>query len=109
MPFFGKLICVSALWLPILSAQTVRPPTVKAQLPRASDFEQKTDSLIERFSTSGRTLVDSVIDLAYKYQVPMAIEYADREATTRPLNLEFHNKSFRGIVESRKMEEPSGL
>ena len=60
------------------SAQSVRPTTAKVQLPRVSDFEQKTDSLIERFSTSGRTLVDSVIELAYKYQVPMAIEYADR-------------------------------
>ena len=106
MPFFGKLICVSALWLPILSAQSVRPPTAKVQLLRVSDFEQKTDSLIERFSTSGRTLVDSVIELAYKYQVPMAIEYADREATTRPLNLEFHNKSFRGIVEAIVKEDP---
>jgi len=74
VPFFGKLICVSALWLPILSAQSVRPPTAKVRLPRVSDFEQKTDRLIERFSTSGRTLVDSVIELAYKYQVPMAIE-----------------------------------
>ncbi len=71
-----------------------------------SDFEQKADSLVERFSTSGRTLVDSVIELAYNYQVPMAIEYADREATTRPLNLEFHNKSFRGIVEAIVKEDP---
>ena len=106
MPFFGKLICVSGLWLPILSAQSVKLPTAKVQLPRVSDFEQKTESLIERFSTSGRTLIDSVIELAYKYQVPMAIEYADREATTRPLNLEFQNKSFRGIVEAIVKEDP---
>ena len=106
VPFFGKLICLSALWLSILSAQSVKPPTAKVQLPRVSTFEQKIDSVIERFSTSGRTLVDSVIELAYKYQVPMAIEYADREATTRPLNLEFHNKSFRGIVEAIVKEEP---
>jgi hypothetical protein len=36
----------------------------------------------------------------------MAIEYADREATTRPLNLEFHNKSFRGIVDAIVKEDP---
>jgi len=82
------------------------PPTAKVQLPRVSDFEQKTNRLIERLSTSGRTLVDSLIELAYKYQLPMAIEYADREATTRPLNLEFHNKSFRGIVEAIVKEDP---
>lgn len=106
MPFFGKLICVFALWLPILSAQSVKPPTAKVQLPRVSDFEQKIDSRIQQFSTSGRTLVDSVIELAYKYQVPMAIEYADWEATKRPLNLEFHKKSFRGIVEAIVKEDP---
>jgi DNA-binding FadR family transcriptional regulator len=41
-----------------------------------------------------------VIELAYEYQVPMAIEYAGREATTRPINLEFHNKSLREMVEA---------
>jgi hypothetical protein len=30
----------------------------------------------------------------------MAIEYADREATTRPINLEFHNKSLREMIEA---------
>jgi hypothetical protein len=97
---------VWALWLPIVSAQSLKSPDAKVQFPRVSDFEEKTDSLVERFSTSGRTLVDSVVELAYKYQVPMAIEYADREATTRPLNLEFHNKSFRGIVEAIVKEDP---
>src|SRR4029077_5517454 len=37
---------------------------------------------------------------------PMAIEYADLAATTRSLNLEFHNKSFRGIVEAIVKEDP---
>src|ERR1700730_2007097 len=106
MGFIGKLICVSALWLPILSAQSVARHKAKVQLPQVASFEQKTNKLVDRFNTCGRTLVDSVIELAYKYQVPMAIEYADREATTRPLNLEFHNKSFRGIVEAIVKEDP---
>jgi predicted nucleic acid-binding protein len=91
--FIGKLICVSALWLPILSAQNVARHKAKAS------FEQKTDKLVDRFNTGGRTLVDSVILLAYEYQVPMAIEYADREATTKPINLEFRNKSLREMLE----------
>ncbi len=41
-----------------------------------------------------------MIELAYEHQVPMAIEYADHEATTRPINLEFHNKSLREMVEA---------
>jgi len=98
--FIGKLICVSALWLPILSAQSVARHKAKVQSSQVASFEQKTNKLVNRFNTCGRTLVDSVIELAYEYQVPMAIEYADREATTRPINLEIHNKSLRGMVEA---------
>ena len=100
MGLIGKLICASALWLPTLSAQSVAAPQATVQLPRGATFEQKTNKLVERFNTCGRTLVDSVIELAYEYQVPMAIEYADREATTKPINLEFHNKSLREMVEA---------
>lgn len=100
MGFIGKLICVSALWLPVLPAQSVERPNAKVQLPQVASFEQKTNRLVNRFNTCGRTLVDSVIELAYKYQVPMAIEYADREASTRAINLEFHNKSLREMIEA---------
>jgi transposase InsO family protein len=36
----------------------------------------------------------------------MAIEYADWEATKRPLNVEFHKKPFREIVEAIVKEDP---
>jgi hypothetical protein len=97
---------MSALWLPILLAQNVKPQSAKVPLLRVSGFEQKTESLVVQFSTSGRTLVDSLIELAYKYQLPMAIEYADWEATKRPLNLEFHDKSLREIFEAIVKEDP---
>ena len=105
MPLFRKLICLSALWLPILLTPSVKP-AAKVQLPRVSDFKHKTESVVEQFSTSGRTLVDSAIEFTYKYQVPMAIEYADWEATKRPLDLEFHKRSFREIVEVIVKEDP---
>jgi hypothetical protein len=62
-------------------------------------FEKNLDRRIERFDTSGRTLVASVVDLAYKYQLPMALEYVDRDATTRALNLQFYNESLRQIFQ----------
>jgi hypothetical protein len=98
--FIEKLVCVSALWLPILSAQSVARHKTKVQSPQVASFEQKTNKLVSGFNTCGRTLVDSVIDLAYEYQVPVAIEYADGEATTRPINLEFHHKSLREMVDA---------
>ena len=100
MELIGKLICVSALWLPTLSAQGVPRHKATVQLPRVASFEQKINKLVDRFNTRGRTLFDSVIELAYDYQVPMAIEYADRDAAIKPINLEFHNKSLREMVEA---------
>jgi hypothetical protein len=65
--FFGKLICVCALWLPILPAQIVERHNTKVQLLQVASFERKTNRLVDRFNTSGRTLVDAVIELAFKY------------------------------------------
>jgi hypothetical protein len=39
-----------------------------------------------------------VLDLAYEFQLPTGIEYIDHDATTRPINLELNNESFRGIL-----------
>jgi hypothetical protein len=63
-----------------------------------SVFEQRLDRRVERFDTTGKTLVASVVELAFRYQLPMAIEYADPDATTRALNLQFHNESIRKIL-----------
>jgi hypothetical protein len=53
---------------------------------------------VARFDTSGRSLVAAVVDLAFRYQLPTAIEYADRDATTRSLNLQFRDESVREIL-----------
>jgi hypothetical protein len=68
--FIEKLICVSVLWLPTLSAQSVARHKATVQLPRVASFEQKANKLVDRFNACGRTLVDSAIELAYDYQVP---------------------------------------
>jgi hypothetical protein len=38
--------------------------------------------------------------------MPMALEYVDRDATTRPLNLQFHNESVRRILEGIIRQAP---
>ena len=49
-------------------------PNAKVQLPRMSDFEQKADRFVERFSTSGNELVDYSSELLHTHQVAMAID-----------------------------------
>jgi hypothetical protein len=88
-----------AFCLTIPSEQLFGRDETGTQSARALSFTQRLDNRVERFDTAGRTLLDNVIDLAFRFQLPTAIEYADHDATT-PLNLHFHNESVRGIIEA---------
>ena len=95
-----NLVILFAFSITIVSGQPGKLHEMSTQSARVSLFEQRLDMRVERFDTSGRTLVACLVDLAFAYQLPTAIEYADRDATTRALNLQFHNESVRGILET---------
>jgi hypothetical protein len=106
MRYIPNLVILFAFSLTIVSEQPVTNKEMSTQSAQVALFEQKLDRRIERFDTSGRTLVASVVDLAFTYQLPTAIEYADRDATTRVLNLQFHNESVRGILKTTIRQFP---
>ena len=89
----------------IVSEQVFEHHETVAESARALSFEEKLDRRV-RFDTAGRTLVASIVELAFRYQLPTAIEYADREATTRPLNLQSRNESVRSILEAITEQVP---
>jgi hypothetical protein len=93
-----KLFALFASWLSVVPAQPAKHHGRNTQSTEASLFERKLDGRVERFDTSGRTLAAIVIDLAYEYELPTGIEYLDHEATTRPIDLQFHDESVRGIL-----------
>jgi hypothetical protein len=103
-----------SLWLAIMfafcptlvSGQVVEHHEMVAESATASSFQQKLDRRVKRFDTAGRTLVASIVELAFTYQLPTAIEYADREAATRQLNLHFQNESVRRILEAITEQVP---
>jgi hypothetical protein len=68
-------------------------------------FETKLGRNVTRFDSSGRTLVGCVVDLAYEYQLPMAIEFVDGDVT-RPLSVQFRNRSVRQILEDIIRQAP---
>ena len=47
-----------------------------------------------------------MVDLAYEYRLPMALEYVDRDVTTRPLNLQFRNQPVQQILEAIIRQAP---
>jgi hypothetical protein len=97
MTYRARLFVLIVSWLMVISAKAnlCASNTEPAQV---TIFKRKLDTRVERFETSGRTLVASLIELAYEYELPTAIEYIDHEAATRPINLQFHDESVRGIL-----------
>jgi hypothetical protein len=99
------IFCLFAWLQPMAPAQAVKPPDARPQ-SQMSLFDHQIGQVVKRFNTSGKTVVASLVELSYWYQLPTAVEYADRDATTRPLNLEFHNQSVRRIVEAIVRQAP---
>lgn len=96
--------CIALLFIPFLcpiTAVSARPLDLRASdthSAQVSVFERKLQARVERFDTSGRTLVASVLDLAYEYELPMGLEYIDHDAVTRPIDLDLRGESVRGIL-----------
>jgi hypothetical protein len=98
MGYMARLIC---LFASCLTVGPVQPPSRHTSGPlsvRVPSFNEKLDKRIEHFETAGHTLIASVLDLAYEYELPTAIEYIDHDAAARSLNLGFHDESVRGIL-----------
>ena len=92
-----------AIFASLLASGTPAPTpgsiTRPGQQSTATGGDQsKLDDRIPEFRTSGRTMMATIIDMAYQFQLPTGIEYVDREAITRPLFLEFHDQSIRTIL-----------
>ena len=62
-------------------------------------FERRIESRVAKFDAEGRPMVRAILDLADEYQIPLGIEYIDRDAVWRPLKLKLIDKSVREILE----------
>jgi len=93
-----NLLLLFSLLSAIISAKSANQHAQNGQPTQTFHFAAKLDKRVELFNTSGRTLAASVLDLAYEYELPTGIEYIDHEAATKPINLELHNESVRGIL-----------
>jgi len=69
-------------------------------------FEQKTGIHIKHYESQGRTLVEAVLDLAYEYRLPVALEYLDRDAVRKPLQVNLHDASVREVLTALVVEMP---
>ncbi len=91
----------------ILSATaSPRPGRASGGLERLPTVEKRLDSHVEQFDSVGRSLMDVVVDLAFKYRLPTGVEYVDRDSVRRGINLRLHNKRVREILRALVAESP---
>src|SRR5437762_9158326 len=84
------------IWVLILIPALAEASQAKGP-PNIPSFKDKLEEKIE-FETAGQTLIESVLSIAYKHELPIGIEYVNREALTRPINLRFQKESIREIL-----------
>lgn len=98
MKRIAELFTLFSCLLAIGSSQSLKPQPLKTHSTQVLSFEGKLERRVEQFNTSGHSFVASVLELAYQYELPMGIEFMDRETATRPINLEFRDETVRRIL-----------
>lgn len=77
------------------SSNEVSTPEQRQQTPT---FDEKLQAAVPNFNASGRAMADLVLRLAYDYGLPMALEYATREAVRKPLDVQLRNWSLKESI-----------
>ncbi len=88
-------VVFATISIPIKSADEQKHST---QVPGTSQFEDKLNKRVGHFDASGRTLVKCLLDLAYEYQLPLALEYVEDKALDQQLVLELRDQTLRGVL-----------
>jgi hypothetical protein len=97
-------ICSLTLTIPTIEAARPNQPSRQAQ--SQSGHDNKLNKHVPEFRTSGRSLIATLVDLAYEFELPMGIEYIDRESVTRPLELEFRDDPLGDIITALVAHQP---
>ena len=107
----GTLVIPAAaglsVWLLAVTAFRALPASVHAASSQDPlSFEAKLGTRRGPLNSNGRTLLQSVISLAYEFQFPVGFEYLDREAVQGPLNIRLRRPSVREMIEALVNELP---
>ncbi len=64
----------------------------------APGFTKKLQARVLRFDARGCSMAELAVQIAYRYRLPMAIEYLDRGALRKPLHLKLRGQSVRQVI-----------
>ncbi len=66
--------------------------------PHARSFSEKLQIKVPKLDTSGCSMAELAVQIAYRYKLPMAIEYLDRNALRKSLRLNMKDQTVRQVV-----------
>ena len=93
MLLLTTLCCFAGGWLYGQPSSTRLSPT-----PDEAVFERKLEAKIPDFDTAGRTFAASLLDVVYEAELPLGIEYLDRHALNRRIDVHLHDSSVRRLL-----------
>jgi hypothetical protein len=88
-------VCYRLRWAWENTQQCHQPPP-ENQVTFAGILKRRLTS----YDNKNRSLAASLFDLAYRYRLPMGLEYINRDIVWRPVKLRVENKSLASIVQS---------
>ena len=89
------------MWSRLLAFVFVLPMVLQTGVLKATQAGQSSAILSKRvasFNTRGMCLIEALLKLGQQEQVPLGIEYVNREALVNPLTKDFHNTTVGEIV-----------
>lgn len=100
------LLCVIVALAGFGISSVVLNATQEKAGKRQLTFDERLESKVAQYDTGGRPFVGAVLDLVCRYQLPLGLEYVDREAVRKPLNLKLTNKPVREILQALVAQVP---
>lgn len=91
---FTVAMCVSGVCL--ASARLQNPGGASKRRP--TTVNAKLLARVDRFEGAGKPATELLLGLAFKYRLPMAIEYVDQEASTRPTKVALRNATVGQVL-----------
>jgi hypothetical protein len=74
---------------------------------REPTLGEKLSSHIRSYDMEGRSLVECLLELAYRYKLPLGIEYIDQKAVADRSTLRFFNQTLRDVITSMVVRVPN--
>jgi hypothetical protein len=68
--------------------------------PHVRSHSEKLQAKVPKFDASGCSMAELAVQMAYRYKLPMAIEYLDRNALRKPLHMKMQDDSVRQVIAS---------